>query len=788
MDILRHARGAWGRAGGVSERVTRAVRLPVADRSGGPAMAAREAYAHTLPDRPSDDWEPLAEHLASVARLCADHASVFGAAEWGRALGFWHDLGKYSDAFQSYLRRSGGDPDAGEEGESGRRVDHSTFGAQYAVASLTPQIGRVLAFCIAGHHAGLPNATSDDVATARSSLENRLTKQVPSVVLPQDIHRPPSLHLPFTPARDRTGFQIALFTRMLFSCLIDADRTATEAFCNPERAAQRMRETPSIKALAEQLARFLDSKEAQASDTTVNRARKEVRRSCLEASSLDPGFFSLQVPTGGGKTLASLAFGLHHALQHDLRRVIVAIPFTSIVEQSADAFREAFDRQGASAVVEHHSNFEPSPDTRENQLAAENWDAPIIVTTNVQLYESLFASATRPCRKLHRIARSVIVLDEAQTIPVELLTPTLAVLRELVEHYGCTVVLCTATQPALERREGFPIGIDGVRQIVDGVPAMFESLRRVRIESLGPVPDERLARRLVGEHSVLCIVNTRLHASALFDAVATEVPAGECFNLSTFMCAMHRSATLDTIRKRLKAGDPCRVVSTQLVEAGVDIDFPVVYRAPAGFDSIAQAAGRCNREGRRDRGQVYLFETERPLPAGLLRATAQVGRELMAVLWPDGECPDPLAPEAVAAYFRQYYWSQQHLWDRYEVMEALHDRLDKPGLSLRFRTAAERYRVIRDEQEPVLVGYDDNARSLIHSLLSGASADYRMLRATQRYMVSIWPNELRTLEERAAVVQHDQSGMWLLVRGDLYSPVKGLVGTDGDSGLDVHIG
>lgn len=749
-------------------------------------MPPRAAYAHTLPGRPPQDWEPLEEHLANVARRCAENAGAFGGAEWGRTLGFWHDLGKYSDAFQTYLRRSGGDPDAGEEERPGR-VDHSTFGAQHAVAKLSPQIGRILAFCLAGHHAGLPDATSDDIATMRQSLEYRLRKEIPSVVLPPDIHCPAALRPPFTPAGDQIGFQVALFTRMLFSCLIDADRTATEAFSDPARAAQRNRGKPTIEALEEQLRVFLDAKERIAADTEVNRARREVRRKSVEAARHEPGFFSLQVPTGGGKTLASLAFGLRHALHHDLRRVIVAIPFTSIVEQSADAFREALGGSGDTAVVEHHSNIEPSHDTAENQLAAENWDAPIVVTTNVQLYESLFASATRPCRKLHRIARSVVILDEAQTIPVELLAPTLAVLRELVRHYGCTVVLCTATQPALERRKKFTIGIEGVRHIVEGAPAMFETLHRVKIESLGLVPDEHLAPRLVKEHSVLCIVNTRAHASALYDAVAAEVPAGECFHLSTLMCAEHRRVTLDEIRARLKTAISCRVVSTQLVEAGVDIDFPVVYRAPAGFDSIAQAAGRCNREGTLDHGQVYLFDTEKLPPAGLLRQTAQVGRELLAVLWPGGERPDPLAPDAIAAYFRQYYWSQQHLWDSHQVMDALHDRLDRPELRLKFRTAAGLYRLIRDEQVPVLVPYDDGARALIRDLCAGADADYRTLRNAQRYLVNVWPQVLRTLEQRGAVVQTEPSGARVLVRGDLYSPVKGLVTDTADANSDVYI-
>ena len=321
---------------------------------------------------------------------------------------------------------------------------------------------------------------------------------------------------------------------------------------------------------------------------------------CLAAAPLAPGFFALNVPTGGGKTYSSLAFALAHALAHDLRRVVVAIPFTSIIEQTADAYRQALGVLTERGLVEHHCSLAPAKDTRANQLAAENWDAPLVVTTNVQLYESLFAAAATPCRKVHRLVRSVIVLDEAQTIPVELLRPTLLALQELVCHYGCTVVLCTATQPALEWRAGeFELGLRNVRPIIQDQAALFAALRRVEVVRVGRLGDEALADLIAAEHAALCIVNTRRHAAELYDAlVARGGPAG-CYHLSTFMCAQHRRDQLAEIRRRLRDSQPCRLVSTQLIEAGVDVDFPAVYRAPAGFDSLAQAAGRCNREGSR---------------------------------------------------------------------------------------------------------------------------------------------------------------------------------------------
>lgn len=727
------------------------------------------AYAHTLPNEPPDKWEPLERHLEEVARLAGDHASAFDAQLWGSSLGRWHDLGKYSKAFQDYLRRET-DPDAGEKDQVSRHIDHSTFGAQYAAKLVGRHTGRILAFCIAGHHAGLPDGTSDDETTRRSTLEARLKlrpPRIPPVELPRPDTAPPALKLPFTAAPEDIGFQVAFFTRMLFSCLVDADRTATEAFCNPERSAARQRQRPTVEELIPAFDAFLQGKQATSERTPVNDARARVLADCLAAAPHEPGVFSLNVPTGGGKTYSSLAFALHHARAHGLRRVIVAIPFTSIIEQTADAFRTALGSLADRGLVEHHSNIDPKKNTLENALATENWDAPLVVTTNVQLYESLFSAATTPCRKLHRLARSVIVLDEAQTIPVEFLRPTLAALRELVTRYGCTVVLCTATQPALERRDRFPIGLEGVRPIVGDAAALFSTLKRVEVRQLGLVADDELADRLAAERAVLCVVNSRPHAARLYDALVERQGEGGCYHLSTFMCAQHRREMLLEIRRRLKAGNPCRVVSTQLIEAGVDVDFPVVYRAPAGFDSIAQAAGRCNREGRLACGMVYIFDTESPPPPGVLRHAAQAARELMDVY------PDPLAPDAIEAYFRHYYWSQEHRWDKCEVMEALRDDLRSTELLLKFRTAARRYRIIQDEQTQILVPYDRDARKIRDRLLGGAILDFALRREVQRYLVGVRAQLLEALFDQGVLVAHD-SGLFLLANDRAYSRTKGL--------------
>jgi CRISPR-associated endonuclease/helicase Cas3 len=401
--------------------------------------SVERCYAHTLADQPPANWETLAAHLRKVAESASAFAHMFGAFEWGDVLGCCHDLGKLSDDFQSYLHSGGaGAEEAGaEEDNPGKRVDHSTFGARYVAEVVGKVQGQLLAFCIAGHHTGLPDETSDEDGGQRATLRHKLDPKkypIPAVDVPALIL--PDLKLPIRPMGD-FGFPFAFFTRMLFSCLIDADRTRTEEFCSPEDSAQRSRMAlarPGLSKLRDALDVFLQAKQAGARPSEVNRQRKVVLNQCRAAAQLQPGFFSLNVPTGGGKTLSSLAFALEHALQpnHDLRRVVMAIPFTSIIEQTADVYRQALGSLAESALVEHHTNLQPVRDTRANQLGTENWDAPLIVTTNVQLLESLFAYRTTRCRKLHNLARSVIVLDEAQTIPVELLKPALAALRELV--------------------------------------------------------------------------------------------------------------------------------------------------------------------------------------------------------------------------------------------------------------------------------------------------------------------------------------------------------------------
>ena len=469
----------------------------------------------------------------------------------------------------------------------------------------------MLAYVIAGHHGGLPDGGEQE-----GQLHYRLKHgKVPEIVEPlfeNDLLE--ELLPPFKLTADRAGFSLAFFVRMIFSCLVDADFLDTEAFCAPEKAQCRpiSKTTQLFIELKRRFDTHLADKTRDADPTAVNKLRKAILGQCREMAKRPSGFFSLTVPTGGGKTFSSLAFSLDHAVEHGFRRIVYAIPFTSIIEQNAKVFEQALGREH---VLEHHCNYkerdEPEEGVYERRrgLAAENWDAPVVVTTNVQFFESLYSNKPSRCRKLHNIAKSVIVLDEAQAIPTEYLEPCLAVLRELVEHYDCTVVLCTATQPALDDKSSLRMALSGVTEIIDDPAQLYQELSRTEVKFIGNLSDDALIGHLQAESRVLCILPTKSQTRAVFEQLGG---AEGLFHLSTNMYPEHRRQVLDEIRLCLKEEKPCRVISTSLVEAGVDLDFPVVYRAMAGLDSIAQAAGRCNREGKMEgKGKVFVFETEK---------------------------------------------------------------------------------------------------------------------------------------------------------------------------------
>ena len=678
--------------------------------------------------------------------MAAGFSEAFESAKvtqrWAYLAGLWHDLGKYRPGFQRYLRQSD-NPDSHIEGKiGGREKTHSAAGALWALQQLGEPNGRVLAYLIAGHHAGLDDwdgGLSARLASADSHAELVEAREAapPKNILSPGDFAPNLKNIP----GGSTGF--ALWVRMLFSCLVDADFLDTEAHFDAGKPARR----EGFPALDQMLAAFDDhmvAKAASASATSVNTLRADILRQCREKAALPPGFFSLTVPTGGGKTLSSLAFALKHAQAHGKRRVIYAIPYTSIIEQTADVFRGVFKALGDEVLIEHHSQADAAEkdETARSRLACENWDAPLVVTTNVQLFESLFAVKTSRCRKLHNLVGSVVVLDEAQQLPPEFLQPILDALNLLVKHYGVTVVLCTATQPALNTTDYFDAsknlrGLDKVREIIDDPDALFESLKRVDVELPGdwkmPTPWADIATQLSIEDCVLAIVSTRKAARELQRLLPPDT-----LHLSALMCGAHRKAVIDHIKIRLKAKRdgldqrPLRVVSTQLVEAGVDIDFPVVYRALAGLDSIAQAAGRCNREGRMDgRGRVVVFvPPERP-PMGHLRKGADA-----CVSTLHGHQADPLARQLFATYFRQFYHSVN--LDGKGVCPLL--TVEPKTLGVRFRAAAEAFRLIDDQDSAtVVVRYAEHRDELdkLLATLASKGPERWLMRKLQRYTVSI---------------------------------------------------
>ena len=536
----------------------------------------------------------LEEHLRNVADAAAQYSAAFGGEGFARYAGLLHDIGKYDPAFQQYLLKA-------EQNPTGRLrgPDHKKAGA--ALAAMT-ELESLLALLIAGHHGGLP-ARSDFTVDIREHIAEKVVQDAITTAkstlselksIPQDL----------LPVRMRTELERELFTRMAFSALVDADFLDTEqhfhAGTRPERDNHWR-----LADLWNTFETAYEQKFAGVERSSLNTIRSEVYQSCLQAASLPPGFFRLTVPTGGGKTLAGLAFALCHALDYNLERIIYAIPYTSIIDQTAKVFREIFHDE--QAFIEHHSDIslpdsgKPTPAEIRRRLAAENWDASLIATTTVQLFESLLGCGTSKCRKLHRIAESVIVLDEAQMLPVYFLTPILDVLCQLVTYYGVTVVLCTATQPDFESRQGFE-GLPDIREIVPEPARYFARLRRVEYQ----LPRggetwtwEEVADRVRAEQHILVIVNTRRDAIELIDTLTPDDSFEEeddptLFHLSTRLCSAHRKAVLEEVRLRLKTGEPCRLIATQVIEAGVDVDFPLVMRALGPLDSIVQAAGRAN--------------------------------------------------------------------------------------------------------------------------------------------------------------------------------------------------
>lgn len=696
-------------------------------------------YSHSHEAIEKKEWRLLSSHLQKTGAKAASFLDTAGCADLGMAIGLLHDVGKYTHEFQARLVGSHS------------RVNHSTAGAKIAIKLYQEKLGKLLAFCIAGHHAGLANGVNGNRTTA---LQYRLLEQVPvpDPVWKDEIELPSEISLPFLSPPSESGYagnSIALLIRMMFSALVDADFLDTEAWFAEKDGTRLSRgDFPPLVELRNRLSISLGVLSKKSDTSIVNQLRGEILAHARGKSKEAPGLFSLNVPTGGGKTLTSLAFALDHAVEHDLDRVIYVIPYTSIVEQTAAVFREVLsvDKFESDLIVEHHSTFdEDQISDRESrkklQLAMENWDAPIIVTTAVQFFESLYANRPSRCRKLHNIANSVEILDEAQTLPLKYLKPCIATIDELARNWRTSVVLCTATQPALRKSDGFAGGLENVRELAPEPHQLQRSLRRTRVVREGQIDDEELACRIESSPQVLCIVNTRRHARMLYESIRHLQGA---FHLTTLMCARHRTECLDTIRRRLKSGEPVRLIATSLIEAGVDVDFSSVWRAEAGLESIIQAAGRCNREGRLESlGVVHVFE---PASGAGRKPPPEIEQFAAAARSVIRDHDDPMTLDAVRGYFQELYWLRgDEALDVKQILQRL--QRQRASLDFPFEDIAADFRLIETPLVPIIIpwsGYernDRNAESLIRSLY-GVARPGGVARKLQSFVVQV-PQRVR---------------------------------------------
>lgn len=707
-------------------------------------------YAHSLEDQPVEKWQLLEDHLKNVSEKATYFAAYFGGKEWAKILGYNHDLGKGTYPWQAFLRHVNNVVDDFSAFYEGHPT-HAFGGAQWLYKH-SKDSGKLLAYCIAGHHGGLPNWND----TADSALKRRLDQQLDEVVFPHSIPPfPEDLPLSIEPD-NRLGFQLQFFIRMLFSCLVDADYLDTEASLIQKKSKWRA-QYPEIQQLHDIFwSNFNQVRKTADQTTKVNRQREIVLKDCLRAAEQAHGLFSLTVPTGGGKTLASLAFALEHAKLNSKRRIIYVIPFTSIIEQNARVFRDVL---GDDAVLEHHCNFIPENSDWKTRLASENWDAPVVVTTNVQFFNSFYANKPSKCRKLHRVADSVVIFDEVQAIPVEKLKPCLEVIKELSLNYGVTSMLCTATQPAIGFSEQFESGLKDVAEIARDVPALFDALKRTEEFFIGELDEDAVASRLTKLDQVLCIVNTRQQALDIFDAMPES---DSNIHLSALMHPSHRTRKLDEVRRRLLDGLPCRVVSTQLIEAGVDVDFPCVFRAVSGIDSIAQAAGRCNRNGLSDTPQkVFVFEFPEDSSCSFFRQAAQSAKKLF-----DKFSGNLTAPECVRKYFADYFWKNEQRMDSDGIIKKC---LMAQSGNIQFKEIAE-FKMIKSATIPIVVVLEEPAEKLARSL-EFAEHKGGILRRLQQYTVQIYPYQFDEIREW---LESPEPGVWVLRSEELYSDQTGL--------------
>ena len=729
-------------------------------------------YGHSRKDKDKSDWQLLKDHLFNTADLAEKFGANAGISELARTAALLHDIGKYSKEFQARLDGSK------------HKVDHATAGAKeirnlFNKDQNQKSIADMLAYCIAGHHTGLPDygdsTDVDGTGTLLARVEKKPLKDFSAYKTEVDTS---SLNLKLRTvktSKENQGFAVAFLTRMIFSALVDADFQETQNYMKDD--VKPRGEHASIEELCETFNTALQNFDNPQGE--INKKRTETLKACIGKADSDQGFFTLTIPTGGGKTLASMAFALNHAIKHGLKRVIYVIPFTSIIEQNAGVFK---DYLGEENVLEHHSNFdwnkkrdtdtESADDETKDvldklKLASENWDIPIVVTTNVQFFESLFANKSSRCRKLHNLPKSVIIFDEAQMLPREYMKPCMLAIKELVQNYGASAVFCTATQPSLDRF------LKNVKftELAPDPQALFDFYKRVQVKNIGSVPDADLIEKIQAHLQALCIVNTRKHAKGLFDQLEED---GR-FHLSTLMCPVHRKKTLVEIRKLLqdKSEPPCRVVSTQVMEAGIDVDFPVGFRALAGLDSIIQAAGRVNREMKHDISDVYVFDPETPFIKKTPTFVEQGARVAESILRKYSDSPESKA--AIEEYFELLYSLQgKDAYDFKKILSLFNkDTIQDGILDFDFKKAADEFRLIDNNTVAVVIPYNEEAKKLLERA-KYHPYPYTFARQLQMYTVNIYENEFGKLQSKGVIETYNET-YEVLTNMDYYNEQTGLV-------------
>lgn len=717
--------------------------------------------------------QPLLEHLIGTAERAACYAKYFGKSDTAFICGLLHDIGKYSEEFQNRIKNNG------------KLCDHSTAGAK-VLKSISPAMGNLLGYVITGHHSGLLNGGGWGAVRDDGSFQGRLKKEVPDFSaynneVTANLFPPLSniaRQLADTKPLDEhdQGYCFSFLIRMIFSCLVDADFLDTEDFMNEEKISRGV--GCDFSELEDKIISHVSK-----FDTVpeINKKRREIFEYCIRKAEKAPRVYKLSVPTGGGKTISSMAFSLRHIRYNPtLRRIIYVIPFTSIIEQNAKVFSEIL---GDEYILEHHSNYDFDHNDEQNynikKLSAENWDIPIVVTTNIQFFESIYCNKSSKLRKLHNVANSVIILDEVQMLPTEYIIPCIKVLEELVNNYNCSVVLCSATQSEAEQFMSKKVIAE---EICSNITGLYEYFNKTKVKFIGRKTINELLRLLKGVDQCLLIVNTKRQARNLYEELKKEFGMEGMFHLSTYMCPIHRLEKIMDIKERLKHGKKCIVVSTSLIEAGVDVDFPVVYRAMCGLDSIIQAAGRCNRERKKNLAFIYVFDfaedeykISRSSSFGNYLGQRQSITELIA-----DKYEDITNPKAIKEYFDMLYSNASiSELDKKKIVKKLNEGFDKCSpmdFDFEFEDIAHAFKMIEDNNYSIIVKYNEEAKKGINDLEHGYYTKDK-LRSLQKYTISLNKHEYRNLRNTNAVKDIGEK-IAILISPEDYSNEIGIIMPD----------